>query len=573
MKKKFTMKSLIGNLLFVSVLFLIITRFLTIWSGTAFPVNLISANSMNPTLMEGDIVAWVPADINDVKVGDVIVFRSWLSWPEEKFVVHRVVEIQEAWGNPALVTKGDANEYTDQAGPHIVEPYITSKNLIGKTISLGQQPLKIPLIGLIGIWINEGFKALAQPSEAKESITYIGVFTPMTISVILFIIVLVLIPEKTKTLREKLRLLILGSHTLDVKKTFVSFLIMYLVLLPTIHVFAYDTTTASFAIGEFADESDFELGSVSPGSTSHPRDLPVYNPGVMPVKGFIMGSGQLAQYADWTMFDVGPAGSKMVPITATAPETATRGAYNGNLLMYSSPLWYMIPDEIINHLCIMKIETAPFLLDLLAGTLLTVLTICCILIAQFITDKYTAFHIDLSWQYAPARYARKGIFYMTRRAKKNITLVIKERFGWITQINLLKIDLKKPILASFLIIPMFLLIGSELLAAVLATVCAGVAAYFISCKLRKKIVLASVISLTAALSYIIIKTNYALISSHQYSIIESVSLGLGLTGIYLLVLAIFLIPLSLTAWYITRVIRNLKEQQEPLLILEGSCDL
>ena len=113
MKKKFTMKSLIGNLLFIAVLFLIITRFLTVWSGTAFPVNLISANSMNPTLMEGDIVAWVPTDINDITVGDVIVFKSWLSWPEEKFVVHRVVEIKEAWGNPALVTKGDANEEPD----------------------------------------------------------------------------------------------------------------------------------------------------------------------------------------------------------------------------------------------------------------------------------------------------------------------------------------------------------------------------------------------------------------------------------------------------------------------------
>ena len=127
------MKSFIGNLLFIAVLLLIAARFLSVSSGTAFPIDIITSDSMGPSLMRGDLVAWTPTYIENVEVGDVIVFKSWLNWPDERLVVHRVVEIKEAWGKPALVTKGDANKYNDQAGPHIPEPYVTEKNFIGKT--------------------------------------------------------------------------------------------------------------------------------------------------------------------------------------------------------------------------------------------------------------------------------------------------------------------------------------------------------------------------------------------------------------------------------------------------------
>ncbi len=167
------MKSLIGNLLFAAVLLLIVTRFLSIFTGTFFPIDIVTSDSMNPSLMQGDLIAWTPIRIEDVKVGDVVVFKSWLSWPDQKLVVHRVVEIRTEWGKPALVTKGDGNNYTDQAGPHIPEPYIIEKNFIGKTLSIGDLPLKIPFVGLVGIWINEAFKLLSQPSADFYSTYYL----------------------------------------------------------------------------------------------------------------------------------------------------------------------------------------------------------------------------------------------------------------------------------------------------------------------------------------------------------------------------------------------------------------
>ena len=116
---------------------------------------------MSPALMKGDIVTWTPTKIEDIEVGDVIVYKSYIKWPEEKIVVHRVSAIKrDSQGNPMLETKGDVNKYPDQAGPHIPEPYIRDENIIGKTLSIGQQPIKIPLLGYIGLWINDGIESL-----------------------------------------------------------------------------------------------------------------------------------------------------------------------------------------------------------------------------------------------------------------------------------------------------------------------------------------------------------------------------------------------------------------------------
>jgi signal peptidase len=156
---------------------------MSIWSGTPFPIDLVTSDSMSPVLMEGDIVAWTPTNIENVEIGDIIVFKSKVQWPDEKILVHRVSDIKKnSIGEPILETKGDANTWTDQKGPHIPEPYIQKENLMGKVLSIGQQPLKLPFIGYFGIWINQGFESLSQPTSSKDSIAYAGIFTPLIIS-------------------------------------------------------------------------------------------------------------------------------------------------------------------------------------------------------------------------------------------------------------------------------------------------------------------------------------------------------------------------------------------------------
>jgi len=153
-------------------------RFLSVWTGIPFPINLITSDSMSPSLMEGDVIAWTPTTIDEIEIGDVVVFKSYVRWPDEKLVVHRVTDIKTdgTTGRPILETKGDANIWVDQKGPHIPEPYIREDNLLGKPISIGQQPLKIPFVGYLGIWINQGLDSLSQSTASKGALGYVGVF-------------------------------------------------------------------------------------------------------------------------------------------------------------------------------------------------------------------------------------------------------------------------------------------------------------------------------------------------------------------------------------------------------------
>ena len=568
------MKSFIGNLLFIAILLLIATRFFSVISGTIFPINIVTAGSMSPSLMEGDLVSWIPADINDVEVGDVIVFKSWLNWPGEKLIIHRVVEVKEVWGEPAFLTKGDANDWTDQAGPHVTEPYVTEKNFIGKTLSIGKQPLKIPFIGLIGKWINDGFNLLSRPSASKGAYTYIGVFTPLSISVIFFVISIFIFPEreKNKTIREKIQYYIFGSKQLNLKTTFLFFFTIFVFLLVTIHFFAYDSISSSIGVGEFPDESGLKLGSIQPGQTNTPRAISIENQGVMPVKGIIFGEGEMERFIDRISFEIGPGTYKNINITATAPNGTINGSYNGAVMMYSSPLWFMFTNEILEIIYNFQAENAVIIIDILSSLILTCITLLLMILLTFLINKFQIWSIDHSWQKSNRKFTilRKlescSLFRISLRKK------IGYKLGWINNINLAEIDIKPFVIATIFIVPLLFFINSEIFAMVIASILSGIVAYFLSCKLRRKIVITSALCIIFAMIYAIFKINYLLINNSQ-NLIETISLSLGSVGLYLLILAIFLIPISLFSWFITNRIRNLNEQRDPLVILEGRCDL
>ena len=241
--------------------------------------------------MEGDVVAWTPSNIEDIEVGDVIVFKSYLHWPDEKIVVHRVTNvITDQKGNLILETKGDKNTWTDQAGPHIPEPYIREDHLMGKVLSVGQQPLKIPFIGYLGIWINQGLERISQPTSSKESLSFIGIFSPLTISIILMVVLIFILPEKAKTVKEKLRFNMFGHRPLNLKRTILMFLIIYIVFLMVIHAFAYDSISSSVGVKKSSPDSNTNFGRVQPGKETLPQDLPLINPSIMSVKGIIFGT-------------------------------------------------------------------------------------------------------------------------------------------------------------------------------------------------------------------------------------------------------------------------------------------
>jgi hypothetical protein len=75
-----------------------------------------------------------------------------------------------------------------------------------------------------------------------------------------------------------------------------------------------------------------------------------------------------------------------------------------------------------------------------------------------------------------------------------------------------------------------------------------------------------------AVAHMMITSNMIIISQ-KHTMLETLALSMGTFGIYLLLLVALLVPFALISWGLTRFIRNLKERKDPLLSLEGSCDL
>jgi signal peptidase I len=575
------MKSFIGNLLFIAALILITSRFLSVWSGTPFPIDLVKSDSMSPTLMEGDIVAWTPTKIEDINVNDVIVFKSEISWPDEKILVHRVTDIlQNKQGEKRLETKGDNNKYIDQAGPHIPEPYIREENIMGKVLSIGQQPLKIPFIGYIGLLINQGLTSLSQSTSSKEPFSFIGIYGPLTLSILVLVVLIFLLPERPKTNKEKIKFNIFGRSSLNLKRTIAIFLIAYIVLFSIIHIFANESITASFGIKENSPDSTFNFGRLNPAGGSIKRPLPVINPGIMPVKGLIFGKGQIKDYVKEEIFQLESGKTISANIEIKTDNNTPNGTYLGEIMVYSSPFWFMFSDELIQSIANLNPHFTVFILDFFSAAILTFITFIILISITFFAEKYSNISIDLSWRYAYRIIIKEKTIKKLSNKKEKFKIILGKNFGWILRADLSKINTKetsvikyvKPSIPALILIPVLYLIDDKLLAMFLAVIIAGIFAYFISCKLRNKLIITTIVTMGLMITHMVIQSSLIIFSKYE-TMLEFWAVSLGALGVYILIFTLLLIPLTFISWAIIHLIRNLKEQKDPLLCLEGRCDL
>jgi signal peptidase len=108
---------------------------------------------MEPVFYRGDVVVIEKTNFlgfqeinpSDLKVGDIIIYSAtWFPEP----VIHRIISIKKGSdGKTYYVTKGDNNA---QADPSMV----STSQVQAKVVSLGNQPLVIPKIGYITLWIR-----------------------------------------------------------------------------------------------------------------------------------------------------------------------------------------------------------------------------------------------------------------------------------------------------------------------------------------------------------------------------------------------------------------------------------
>lgn len=110
-------------------------------SGNVTPLLTVKSESMEPVLNVGDVILIEPARPEDIRVGDVVVFRNpWYG----NLVVHRVVHKTE----DGIYTKGDANSGLDPWSP---VPY---ENIVGRWTGI-----KIPY------WLGIGYLSLFLSGE------------------------------------------------------------------------------------------------------------------------------------------------------------------------------------------------------------------------------------------------------------------------------------------------------------------------------------------------------------------------------------------------------------------------
>ena len=108
-------------------------------------MNVVVSGSMEPVMYRGDIVI-VDQNPSSVQVGDIVVYKA--TWVNED-VIHRVKEIYKTSnGSTYLITKGDNNPVAD---PYPVQ---YPDQVVSKVVSINNQPLIIPKIGYITLWIR-----------------------------------------------------------------------------------------------------------------------------------------------------------------------------------------------------------------------------------------------------------------------------------------------------------------------------------------------------------------------------------------------------------------------------------
>ncbi|MDR2967445.1 MAG: signal peptidase I [Methanobacteriaceae archaeon] len=115
-------------------------------------MNVVVSGSMEPTLYKGDIVFIEKSNFfgineftpNEVEVGDIVVYNAeWFPNP----VIHRVINKTDINGTIYFTIKGDHNSDSD---PFLVPP----SRITDKVVTIGNQPLIIPKIGYITIWLK-----------------------------------------------------------------------------------------------------------------------------------------------------------------------------------------------------------------------------------------------------------------------------------------------------------------------------------------------------------------------------------------------------------------------------------
>ncbi len=576
-------KKIIGNVLFIAVLLLIIGRFLSIAAGTPFPLSVVSSDSMEPALFKGDVMPWMPCSIDTVEPGDVVVYASAQSWDNEKHVVHRVTSVRETNGERTLITRGDQNNYTDQAGPHVPEPPITGGMLKGRAIMLGGQPLKIPLAGYPWLMLHSGIDALTRSMSwgQPQPGHHYGVFVPAVIAISLVVAGAVLwAPGRGRNMRETLHDCILGPERLSGRRMFAYIFLFYVVFLMIAASFSYDRLSASMAVDEAAPDSDLSFGTLQATSSSFPRSVSVVNPSMLPVRGMVFASGDIARFlepGDAATFSLDSGERFSGNITASIPAGTPPGVYTGSLIIYSSPYWSIVPASAVDGLRTWHHRGAIVALTLLAAGTLAVSTFLLLAVLSWMMEKSRLVRGYLAWRLLPveARMPSSRLYTGAALIAQRLRRSLRRTLSWLDTTTGDDDAPMRPIAVSLVGLlagaPLLYWRHSILAALLVASIVGGIAAYLVGCRWRSQFLYAALLT-TGWLAGMYAAVSMLHVVRAGGSLFVPLASSITTAGVMLLLYAALAVPSALLFWLPGHVMHSIREKWNPVVLLRG-CDL
>ena len=147
---------LVGIMLIISINSLIFNKpvlFSVVRSGSMYPalkrgdmiiLDTLPKNSISDVGVKNNV-----RSADDVNIGDIIIFKAQVGeLASQGYIVHRVIggSIDEGY-----ITKGDANDYTDQEAGSVS---IKRDWIVSKVAGRSDKPVHIPLLGYPAIWMD-----------------------------------------------------------------------------------------------------------------------------------------------------------------------------------------------------------------------------------------------------------------------------------------------------------------------------------------------------------------------------------------------------------------------------------
>ena len=330
-KPSLGIKRLMNSVSYLVVFMAVLSFVSSMVFKSSAPVGVVTSGSMMPVLDVGDIVFVQPSRLDDVNVGEVVAFYA----TPQTVVIHRVEKILILPGKIYLITKGDANDVTDQS---VGFPPVREDNFVGKVLFIDGIPVKVPLLGQLWMRVYNFSVWLTQDKPWSF-------WAPVLAS--LYICWPALAGGKRIYQKHIARRKIDKTQIFTI--AFIGFVGISLFTM-WFRVVQYTLGMRIACLFDFPDKKSFNYGSMIYGQKQD-NAITVTGAPMFPVKAVSFVKGNASQLSSVT------PGSTIVEsntyldldLHTEVPSrgTITPGLYEGVVYVFSSSLWILLPDNIV----------------------------------------------------------------------------------------------------------------------------------------------------------------------------------------------------------------------------------